>query len=63
MLIDCVKREFKDQNEKIVWILILALTNWIGAVIYYFLVKRKADAEGRSAPTQDKPKAKKQEST
>ena len=40
MLIDAAKRKFKSENEKVVWIVILALTSWIGAIIYYFVVKR-----------------------
>jgi len=39
MLVDCIKREnFKD---KTLWILIILLANWIGAIVYYFVVKRK----------------------
>jgi len=38
MLIDCLQRDFKD---KTVWIIVLILTTFIGAVLYYFLVKRK----------------------
>lgn len=41
MLVDCAKREFDEENEKITWILVLALTGIIGAIIYYFMVKRK----------------------
>lgn len=41
MLIDCAKRKFKEENDKIVWILVLALTSWIGAIIYYFVIKNK----------------------
>jgi len=41
MLVDCIKRNFETENEKILWILILVLTHWIGAIIYYFMVKRK----------------------
>ena len=51
MLLDCVKRKFDGENEKVVWILVLALTHVIGAVIYYFLVKRRD-----SKPTEAKPK-------
>jgi large-conductance mechanosensitive channel len=43
MLIDCVKRDFKKENDKILWILVVALTGWIGALIYYFMIKRKED--------------------
>ena len=41
MLIDCLKRKFPSDNEKIAWVLVLVLTHWIGVILYYFLVKRK----------------------
>ena len=39
MLIDCAKRKFKTDNEKIVWIIVIALLGAIGAAVYYFAVK------------------------
>jgi len=39
MIIDCAKRDFKKDVEKIVWILVLIFTGIIGAIIYYFVVK------------------------
>ena len=39
MIIDCAKRDFKD---KVVWILIIVFLHILGAVIYYFVVKRPA---------------------
>lgn len=41
MLIDCANRTFKRDNDKIVWIIIIALLQWVGALIYYFVIKRK----------------------
>jgi hypothetical protein len=41
MIVDCVKRKFKEDSEKIVWILVVIFTGIIGAFIYYFLVKHK----------------------
>ncbi len=41
MLVDCVKRNFEKDDEKIIWILVIVLTQVIGAIIYYFVVKRK----------------------
>ena len=38
MLVDCAKREFKD---KLVWIIVIVITQIIGALIYYFVIKRK----------------------
>jgi len=40
MLVDCAKRNFKNENDKIVWILVIVLAGIIGAIIYYFVVKR-----------------------
>ncbi len=41
MLVDCAKRRFANENEKIAWILIVVLAGVIGALVYYFAVKRK----------------------
>jgi len=41
MIIDCAKRNFKKDSEKIVWILVLIFLGVLGAIIYYFVVKRK----------------------
>jgi len=41
MIVDCVKRKFHEDSEKVVWILVLIFTNLIGALIYYFVVKNK----------------------
>ncbi|MBU1200875.1 MAG: PLDc N-terminal domain-containing protein [Nanoarchaeota archaeon] len=41
MIVDVAKREFPKQDDKTVWILIVALTGVIGAIIYYFVIKRK----------------------
>ncbi|MFO1519002.1 MAG: PLDc N-terminal domain-containing protein [bacterium] len=42
MLVDCIQREFgpNEQNAKVIWILVLVLAGWLGAIIYYFVVKR-----------------------
>lgn len=41
MLIDAAKRNFKNDTDKIVWILVIVLVGIIGAAIYYFIIKRK----------------------
>lgn len=38
MLIDCIRRDFKD---KVVWVLLFLFFGYLGAILYYFLVKRK----------------------
>ena len=47
MLIYCATREFKNSNDKVVWILIIILLHFLGALIYWGVVK-KSDAT--SAP-------------
>lgn len=39
MLIDCLKRDFKRDYEKIAWILVMIFLHILGAIIYYFVVK------------------------
>ena len=39
MIIDCAKRDFKGDSEKVVWILVIVLLGFLGAIIYYFAVK------------------------
>ena len=41
MLVDLLKRDFKKENDKIVWVLILLFAQSIGALIYFFMVKSK----------------------
>lgn len=38
MLIDSAKRKFKNDTDKIVWILVNILVGVLGALIYYFVV-------------------------
>ncbi len=48
MIVDCATRQFPPhrENEKVIWILVVVLVGWLGALIYYFVVKRPAD-QGR----------------
>ncbi len=39
MIVDCATQEKSEGNEKLIWILIIVLTHWIGALIY-LLVRR-----------------------
>jgi NADH:ubiquinone oxidoreductase subunit 6 (subunit J) len=41
MIVDCVKRKRMSDGERIAWILILIFLGFLGAGIYYFVVKRK----------------------
>lgn len=39
MLVDVVK--YCDEKDKMLWVLIIVFTHWIGALIYFFVVRRK----------------------
>ena len=39
MLVDCLKRDFKKDVEKVAWILVMIFLHILGAIIYYFVVK------------------------
>jgi beta-lactamase regulating signal transducer with metallopeptidase domain len=40
MLVDVIKRNFKKSDEKVIWVLVVIFAGIIGALIYYFVVKR-----------------------
>ena len=37
MIVDCATKEPSEGNDKIVWLLVILLTSWIGALIYFFV--------------------------
>ena len=39
MLVDCAKRKFRNDVEKIVWIIVIVFGMWIGAIAYFLVVK------------------------
>jgi hypothetical protein len=39
MLVDCAKRNFKNHVEKIVWIVVVVLLGWIGALAYFIVIR------------------------
>lgn len=41
MLIDCLTKMESEGNEKLIWALIIACTNWIGALVYFFVQRPK----------------------
>ncbi|WP_350343858.1 PLD nuclease N-terminal domain-containing protein [Proteinivorax tanatarense] len=52
MIIDVIKTpttEWEHEMEKIAWLLVVILVNWIGALIYYFSIKKSKNfyKEGR----------------
>jgi len=39
MIIDCTKRNFKNNTEKIIWILVIVLVHWFGSLVYFIVIK------------------------
>ena len=37
MIVECATKEPAEGNDKLIWILIIIFTGWIGALIYYFV--------------------------
>jgi len=37
MLVDCATKEPSAGNDKVIWILVILFTHWIGALIYYLM--------------------------
>ena len=41
MLVDCIKHESSEGNDKIVWVIVIVATKLIGAIVYYFARRQK----------------------
>lgn len=48
MLVDSIKRTYKNADEKLMWILIIVFAQIIGAIVYYFVVKKQDKKNKRS---------------
>ena len=47
-IVDIARRQFKDPIMKIVWLVIVIFTHFIGALIYFFIGKRDGVLPGES---------------
>ena len=41
MLVECATRESNEGNDKLVWILVIIFTQWLGALIYLIVRRPK----------------------
>ena len=39
MIVDCAQRKFKNDLEKIIWILVIVFAHWIGALVYFIVIR------------------------
>ena len=37
VLVDCLTKEPSEGNDKVIWVLVIVLLSWLGALIYSFV--------------------------
>jgi hypothetical protein len=52
MIVDCATKEPSEGNDKLIWILIIVLTHWVGALIYLLVRRPKRIHEAMIAGNQ-----------
>ena len=45
MLVDCLMHERSAGNDQLIWVLVIMLTNGIGALIYFFVCRPQQKRE------------------
>lgn len=40
-LIDVIRRQFSNQNDKTIWLLVVILLYWVGAIVYLIAGRKK----------------------
>src|SRR3989338_367809 len=50
MLIDVIRREFPNQNDKILWLVLIIIFGILGAIIYYFAGRSKGTIPAKPPP-------------
>ena len=47
MLVDVLRKDFPGENEKVIWVLVVVLLSWIGALVYFFVGRQKGQLPQR----------------
>lgn len=45
-LIDCIKRNFTNPNDKILWLVLIILIGWLGPILYLIIGRKKGSIAG-----------------
>ena len=45
-LIDCIRRQFANPNDKILWLVLIILIAWIGPILYLIIGRKKGTIPG-----------------
>jgi len=40
-LIDCIRRDFQNPNDKILWIVLILVIAWLGPILYLIIGRKK----------------------
>jgi prolipoprotein diacylglyceryltransferase len=40
MIVDAAKRNFREDWEKVVWIVVIVFGGWLGALVYFIVVRQ-----------------------
>ena len=49
MLVDALTNKSLKDNDKLIWVLVVVLTHFIGALIYFFVGRRNEEATGTAS--------------
>jgi hypothetical protein len=50
MLVDAIRRDFSDSTMKLIWVLVILLTQFVGALIYCFFGRSMGTAGTTGRP-------------
>jgi len=50
-IIDCAKRQFPGDNDKIIWLVVIIILGVLGSLIYLIAGRSKGTLPGQSTPT------------
>lgn len=39
MLVDCSKRKFRNDTEKVIWILVIVFFQWLASLAYFIVIR------------------------
>jgi Trk-type K+ transport system membrane component len=48
-LIDCIRRQFTNPNDKVLWLVLIILIAWIGPILYLIIGRKKGTIPGAAA--------------
>jgi len=40
-LVDCIRRQFTNPNDKVLWLVMIILIGWIGPILYLIIGRKK----------------------